>query len=80
MKEKMYLVTDITFDTTDGGNREGEDLMTLEEERNLEEDARGLWYATDEYHLCDKITEKFGFGIIHINSTNDTLHPLTAYM
>ena len=80
MKEKMYLVTDITFDTTDGGNREGEDLMTLEEERNLEEDARGLWYATDEYHLFDKITEKFGFGIVHINSTNDTLHPLTAYM
>ena len=38
----MYLVTDVTFDTTDGGNREGEDLMTLAEERNLEEDARGL--------------------------------------
>ena len=54
--------------------------MTLEEERNLEEDARGLWYATDEYHLCDKITAKFGFGIVHINSTNDTLHPLTSYM
>ena len=80
MKEKMYLVTDITFDTTDGGNRECEDLMTLEEERNLEEDARGLWYATDEYHLCDKITAKFGFGIVHINSTNDTFHPLTSYM
>ena len=78
MKEKMYLVTDITFDTTHGGDCE--DLMTLEEERNLEEDARGLWYATDEYHLCDKITAKFGFGIVHINSTNDTLHPLTAYM
>ena len=76
--EKLYLVTDIEFDITDGGN--SEDEWTYEEYESLKHDAIGLWYAEDGDHLCDKITEKFGFGIVHINSTNDTLHPLTAYM
>ena len=78
MKEKMYLVTDIHFDITDGGN--DEDEWTDEEYQSLLDSAIGLWYAEDGDHLCDKITEKTGFCIISIDYTTDTLHPLTSYL
>ena len=78
MKEKMYLVTDIHFDITDGGN--DEDEWTDEEYQSLLDSAIGLWYAEDGDHLCDKITEKTGFCIISIDYTTNTLHPLTSYL
>tara|TARA_R100000742_G_C4276634_1_gene97856 strand:- start:1005 stop:1229 length:225 start_codon:yes stop_codon:yes gene_type:complete len=74
MKETMYLVTDIFFDTTKGGEIEAID------DTSLNQDAIGLWYATDENHLCDKISRAFGFGIISIDATTNTLHSLTSYM
>ena len=55
MKETMYLVTDIEFDVTHGGEA-FDDLWTDEEYQNLKNDAIGLWYAQSENHLCDKIT------------------------
>ena len=78
MKEKLYLVTDIHFDITDGGN--DEDEWTDEEYKDLVDSAVGLWYAEDGDHLCDKITEKTGFCIIGIDYTLNTLHPLTSYL
>ena len=78
MKEKLYLVTDIHFDITDGGN--DEDEWTDEEYQSLLDSAIGLWYAEDGDHLCDKITEKTGFCIISIDYTTNTLHPLTSYL
>jgi len=74
----LYLVTDIHFDITDGGN--DEDEWTDEEYQSLLDSAIGLWYAEDGDHLCDKITEKTGFCIISIDYTTDTLHPLTSYL
>ena len=76
MKETMYLVTDIFFDTTKGGERE----FDAEEASDLTQDVVGLWYARDEDHLCDKITKAFGFPIININATTINLHPLTSYL
>ena len=78
-KETMYLVTDIFFDTTKGGEA-FDDGWTEEEYQNLNNDAIGLWYARDINHLCDKIAEKFGFPVIDIDATTNTLHPLTSYM
>ena len=78
MKEKLYLVTDIHFDITDGGH--DEDEWTDEEYQNLKNDAIGLWYAKSENHLCDKISETLGYLITHIESTTNTLHPLTSYL
>ena len=75
-KEVMYLVTDIFFDTTMGGERETD----AEEERDVTQDAIGLWYARDDNHLCDKVSQAFGFPIISINATTNTLHPLTSYL
>ena len=75
-KEVMYLVTDIFFDTTMGGERETD----AEEERDVTQDAIGLWYAMDENHLCDKIAEQFGFPVIDIDATTNTLHSLTSYL
>ena len=78
MKETLYLVTDIQFDITDGGN--DEDEWTQEEYQDLVNSAIGLWYAEDGDHLCDKITEKAGFCIAAIDYPTETLHPLTSYM
>ena len=78
MKETMYLVKDIEFDITDGGN--SEDEWTDEEYQNLKNDAIGLWYAENGDNLCDKITAKTGFCILSIDYTKNTLHPLTSYL
>ncbi len=78
MKEKLYLVTDINFDITDGGN--DEDEWTDQEYKDLVDSAIGLWYAEDDNHLCDKITEKTGFCITDIDYTLNTLNSLTSYM
>ena len=75
-KETMYLITDIFFDMTKGGERE----YDAEEASDLSQDAIGLWYARDENHLCDKVSQAFGFPIISINATTNTLHPLTSYL
>ena len=75
-KETMYLVTDIFFDTTKGGDRE----FDAEEASDVTQDAIGLWYAMDENHLCDKITQTLGYLITSIESTTNTLHPLTSYL
>lgn len=78
MKETMYLVTDIDFDVTHGG----ESLLpwTDEEYQNLKNDAIGLWYAIDLNHLYDKISQKLGYLVVDMNATTNTLHPLTSYM
>ena len=80
MKEKLYLVTDIHFDITDGGN--DEDEWTDQEYKDLVDSAIGLWYAEDGDHLCDKITEKTGFCIIGIDSVSYThlTLPTTPYV
>ena len=75
-KETMYLITDIFFDMTKGGERE----FDAEEASDLSQDAIGLWYAKDENHLCDKITQTLGYLITSIESTTNTLHPLTSYL
>lgn len=78
MKETLYLVTDIFFDITRGGD--DETGWSDSEYQSLNNDAIGLWYARDINHLCDKISEKFGFGVIDIKATTNTLHPLTSYL
>merc|ERR1712093_613069 len=75
-KETMYLITDIFFDMTKGG--EGE--YDAEEASDLSQDAIGLWYARGDNLLCDKVSQAFGFPIISINATTNTLHPLTSYL
>ena len=79
MKETMYLVTDIEFDVTHGGEA-FDDLWTDEEYQNLKNDAIGLWYAESEDHLCDKISGTLGYLITSIESTTNTLHPLISYL
>ena len=55
MKETLYLVTDIFFDITRGGD--DETGWSDSEYQSLNNDAIGLWYARDINHLCDKISE-----------------------
>tara|TARA_B100001094_G_scaffold113221_1_gene109141 strand:- start:5 stop:262 length:258 start_codon:yes stop_codon:yes gene_type:complete len=75
-KETMYLVKDIFLDTSMGGERE----IDAEEVSDVTQDIIGLWYARDINHLCDKIAEQFGFPVIDIDATTNTLHSLTSYL
>ena len=77
-KETMYLVTEIEFDFDDESY--GYDPLTKDEENSIIEQAIGLWYAKDEDHLVDKITDTLGWCIKKIDYTTNTLHPLTSYM
>ena len=74
-KETMYLVTDIEFDFEDSMGE-----LPVDEQISINMDAIGLWYAEDEDHLIDKITDKMGWCIRHIDYTLNTLHPLTSYL
>ena len=78
-KETMYLVTEIEFDYDDGNNMESYSISYDEQVANRDT-ALGLWYAEDEDHLVDKITDTVGWCIKHIDYTTNTLHPLTSYM
>lgn len=73
MKETMYLVTEVEFDFD-------EEWISKDEQIEVTQDAIGLWYAEDEDHLVDKITETTGWCIRKIDYTTNTLHPLTSYM
>jgi len=75
MKQTMYLVKDIEFDFEDSMGE-----LDLEDQQNLVKDTVGLWYAEDEDHLIDKITDTMGWCIKNIDYTTNTLHPLTSYM
>ena len=59
MKAKLYLVTDIQFDITDGGN--AEDEWTDEEYKDLVDSAIGLWYAEDEITYVIRSQRKLVF-------------------
>ncbi len=80
MKETMYLVTEVEFDFDDWYDRNWDSKLTFDEEAEVTQNAIGLWYAEDEDHLVDKITETTGWCIRKIDYTTNTLHPLTSYM
>ena len=80
MKEKLYLVTEVEFDFDDWYDRNWYSKLTFDEEAEVTQNAIGLWYAEDEDHLVDKITETTGWCIRKIDYTLNTLNSLTSYM
>ena len=61
-----YYVTDVTFDFTDS---QGE--ITPEHQACINYDTVGIWYAYDEEHLIDTISDTTGWCISDISFTTD---------
>ena len=76
-KEKSYIVTEIEFDYDDGNNMESYPISYDEQVANRDS-ALGVWYAFDEEHLIDKISDTIGWCISSIDFTTDLIHPLTS--
>ena len=76
-KLKSYIVTEIEFDYDDGNNMESYPISYDEQVANRDS-ALGVWYAFDEEHLIDKISDTIGWCISSIDFTTDLIHPLTS--
>jgi len=65
-KLKSYIVTEIEFDYDDGNNMESYEV--------------GVWFAYDDEHLIDKISDTVEFCIKSISFEPNRPHALTSYM
>jgi len=77
MNQTAYLVTEIEFDYDDGNNMESYPISYDDQVANRDS-ALGVWYAFDEEHLIDKISDTIGWCISSIDFTTDLIHPLTS--
>ena len=78
-KLKSYIVTEIEFDYDDGNNMESYPVDYEQQVANRD-NALGIWYAYDDEHLIDKISDTFEFCIKSINFEPNRPHALTSYM
>jgi|DEB19_MinimDraft_3_1074340.scaffolds.fasta_scaffold88182_4 hypothetical protein len=63
----LYQITEIEFDFT---YDLGESVLDLESQDEIyDEVLNSLYEADDEDHLCDLITDAYGWGIMHIDYT-----------
>ena len=78
-KLKSYIVTEIEFDYDDGNNMESYSISYDEQVANRE-NALGIWFAYDDEHLIDKISDTFEYCIKSINFEPNRHHALTSFM
>ena len=70
-KEKSYIVTEIEFDYDD---------VSYDEQVANRDTALGIWFAYDDEHLIDRISETVGYCIKSISFEPNRPHALTSYM
>ena len=75
MKQKSYLVESINFDFEDSQGTIPED-----DQRDIILNTLGVWFAYDEDHLLDKISETMGWCITDIKYGDNRPHALTSFM
>ena len=78
-KLKSYKVTEIEFDYDDGNNMESYPVSYDEQVANRD-NALGIWFAYDDEHLIDKISDTFEYCIRSISFEPNRPHALTSYM
>ena len=78
-KLKSYIVTEIEFDYDDGNNMESYPISQFEKDLNRDT-ALGIWFAYDDEHLIDRISDTVGYCIKSINFEPNRPHALTSYM
>ena len=74
MKLKSYLVESINFDFEDS-----QGTIPEEDQKDIIDDTLGIWFAYDEDHLLDKISETMGWCITDIEYGDNRPHKLTAF-
>ena len=79
-KLKSYIVTEIEFDYDDGNNMESYGEVDYEQQIANRDSALGVWFAYDDEHLIDKISDTFEYCIKSINFEPNRPHALTSYM
>ena len=70
-KEKSYIVTEIEFDYDD---------VSYDEQVANRDTALGIWFAYDDEHLIDRISDTVGWCIKSISFEPNRPHALTSYM
>ena len=75
MKLKSYLGESINFDFEDSQGTIPED-----DQRDIILNTLGVWFAYDEDHLLDKISETMGWCITDIKYGDNRPHALTSFM
>ena len=78
-KLKSYIVTEIEFDFDDGNDGESYGI-SYEEQIAMQGSVLGVWFAYDDEHLIDKISDTIGYCIKSINFEPNRPHALTSYM
>ena len=79
-KEKSYLVTEIEFDYDEVNNDEVGYAISFDEEIANRDTALGIWFAYDDEHLIDRISDTVGYCIKSISFEPNRPHALTSYM
>ena len=79
-KEKSYLVTEIEFDYDEVNNDEVGYAISFDEEIANRDTALGVWFAYDDEHLIDRISDTVGYCIRSINFEPNRPHALTSFM
>ena len=79
-KLKSYIVTEIEFDYDDGNNMESYGEVDYEQQIANRDSALGVWFAYDDEHLIDKISDTIGYCIKSISFEPNRPHALTSYM
>jgi len=72
------LVTSIQFDFND--DYDDAYKLTLDEQIAITNDNLGIWEVDNEDELVDKISDKSGWCIKHIDYTSNLIHSLTSYL
>ena len=79
-KLKSYIVTEIEFDYDDGNNMESYGEVDYEQQVANRDSALGVWFAYDDEHLIDRISDTVGYCIKSISFEPNRPHALTSYM
>ena len=79
-KLKSYIVTEIEFDYDDGNNMESYGEVDYEQQVANRDSALGVWFAYDDEHLIDRISDTVGWCIKSISFEPNRPHALTSYM
>ena len=72
------LVTSIQFDFND--DYDDAYKLSLDEQIAITNDNLGIWEVDNEDELVDKISDKSGWCIKHIDYTSNLIHSLTSYL
>ena len=79
-KEKSYIVTEIEFDYDEVINDEVGYAISFDEEIANRDTALGVWFAYDDEHLIDRISDTVGYCIKSISFEPNRPHALTSFM